>query len=737
MAKLSGSSPDIGRIEIDKESCLNGLLPAFRRLDQRLKLLVGAWNVSESDLDTQPYPGLTISRSEISRLLEREPGVPAFTFDEALPQGPLFDASDDADANSKLVWLAREYDLASFDLDVILIALATELDLRYERVFAYLQDDITCRRPSVDLALNVLCPSGDARQARRTHFTADGPLIKNGLLHLSTDLDHGRSILAHQLRLDDGVINLLLGVKGLGPRLAAFCQLIDSSLSLADVPIDSDLKRALQVLSTRASTEPLRLHFRGPAGTPKRQTAEALAGQTISRLLILVDIEHALEVASDFEQSLRLILREARLRQALLYFENLDVLLTEERAVSYRRLLEGVNETSSAVILSGEKPLGSSSLRIYEANFLVPDFAQRRMCWETNLGRNSIALDAETLDALAGSFRLPTGEIETAVTAAIDRARWRAAEQPVADPPSASSALPAAHDLFFSARARSSHHLGRFARKIEPKYDWADLVLPADQLSQLGEISARYKHQHVVYGNWGFGRKLALGKGLNALFSGHPGTGKTMAAEVIANDLLLDLYKIDLSQVVSKYIGETEKSLNRIFHEAQASSAILFFDEADALFGKRTEVKDSHDRYANIEVSYLLQKMEEYDGIAILATNLRQNIDGAFLRRMQSIIEFPFPDEEHRRRIWEVVFPKEAPVASDVDFGMLARTIRLAGGNLKSIGLAAAFYAASDGGVIRQQHLIDAARREFQKLGQSWSERHEQIKERSDLKVEV
>ena len=326
------------------------------------------------------------------------------------------------------------------------------------------------------------------------------------------------------------------------------------------------------------------------------------------------------------------------------------------------------------------------------------------------------------LDALAGSFHLTSIEIETAVTAAIDRAHWRAAEQPVDDPLSALSVQPTEQDLFACARARSSHNLGRFARKIELKYEWNDLVLPSDQLSQLGEICSRYRHQHVVYGNWGFGRKLSLGRGLNALFSGHPGTGKTMAAEVIANELLLDLYKIDLSQVVSKYIGETEKSLNSIFQEAQASNAILFFDEADALFGKRTEVKDSHDRYANIEVSYLLQKMEEYDGIAILATNLRKNIDEAFLRRMQFIIEFPFPDEEERRRIWEVVFPREAPIAGDVDFSQLARTIRLAGGNLKNIGLAAAFYAASDGGVIRQQHVTSAVRREYQKLGQSWSE---------------
>lgn len=712
MVKTSGSPPAIGRIEIDNESCFYGLRPAFRRLGQRLKLLAEARDAIESDLETQPFPGLTISKSELSRLLEREPGTSAFTCDDVALKGPLFDPAENA--NSELIRLARDYDLSTFDLDVILIALATELDLSYERVFGYLQDDITRKRPSVDLALNLLCPLAGDRQIGLTHFLPDGPLSKHKLLQ--PDLDQGRSILARELRLDEGIVNLLLGVKALDSRLADYCQVIDSNVSLADVPIDGQIKRALQVLGTQANTQALRLHFRGPASTAKQQTAEAVAGQTSSRLLIVVDVERALSVAPQFDPTL--ILREARFRQAVVYFEHFDVLLSEDRAVTYRQFLKALDQTSSAIILSGEKPLGSS-LRIYEVQFRVPEFSQRRSCWEEYLSRRSVVLEAEVLDALASSFRLTSSEIETAVTAAIDRAHWRAAEQPIDDP---FSAKPTPQDLFACARARSTHNLGRFARKIELRYDWNDLVLPGDQLSQLDEICSRYRHQQVVYGNWGFGRKLSLGRGLSALFSGHPGTGKTMAAEVIANKLLLDLYKIDLSQVVSKYIGETEKSLNSIFKEAQASNAILFFDEADALFGKRTEVKDSHDRYANIEVSYLLQKMEEYDGIAILATNLRKNIDEAFLRRMQSIIEFPFPDEEERKRIWEVVFPREAPIAGDVNFSDLARSIRLAGGNLKNIALAAAFYAAGDGGVIRQQHVASATRREYQKLGQSWTE---------------
>jgi SpoVK/Ycf46/Vps4 family AAA+-type ATPase len=241
-------------------------------------------------------------------------------------------------------------------------------------------------------------------------------------------------------------------------------------------------------------------------------------------------------------------------------------------------------------------------------------------------------------------------------------------------------------------------------------------------MAHLREICAQAEYRNVVYGEWGFDRKLSLGKGLNMLFVGPPGTGKTMAAEVIAHELQLDLYRIDLSQVVSKYIGESEKNLDRIFTAAENSNSILFFDEADALFGKRSEVRDSHDRYANIEISYLLQKMEEYQGISVLATNLRQNLDDAFMRRVQAVVEFPFPDAEYRQRIWNSVFPQEAPLHDDVDFKLLAHEVQLAGGNIKNMALAAAFYAAGDGGSIRMEHLIQAARREHQKIGRSWNE---------------
>jgi SpoVK/Ycf46/Vps4 family AAA+-type ATPase len=264
---------------------------------------------------------------------------------------------------------------------------------------------------------------------------------------------------------------------------------------------------------------------------------------------------------------------------------------------------------------------------------------------------------------------------------------------------------------------QSNRKLAKLARKIAPHYTWDDIVLPPDRLEQLREICNYVKYRARVYDEWGFDRKLSLGKGLNVLFAGPSGTGKTMAAEIMAGELGLDLYKIDLSTVVSKYIGETEKNLARIFAEAETSNAILFFDEADALFGKRSEVRDSHDRYANIEISYLLQRMEEYEGVVILATNLRKNMDDAFVRRMHFTVEFPFPSEPYRRRIWEKIWPEDTPRSPELDLDFVARRFEMAGGNIRNVALAAAFLAADDGRVVDMAHLVRATQREYQKMG--------------------
>jgi SpoVK/Ycf46/Vps4 family AAA+-type ATPase len=268
--------------------------------------------------------------------------------------------------------------------------------------------------------------------------------------------------------------------------------------------------------------------------------------------------------------------------------------------------------------------------------------------------------------------------------------------------------------LWRACRERAAQPLQELGQRITTSAQWDDLVLPDESAAQLREIAAQVAHRTRVYDDWGFGERLSRGRGISALFSGPSGTGKTMAAEVLARHLDLDLFRIDLSGVVSKYIGETEKNLRRVFDAAEQSGALLFFDEADALFGKRSEVKDSHDRYANIEINYLLQRMEDYRGLAILATNMKSHLDAAFLRRLRFIVDIPFPDAEIRQRIWQRVFPATTPTEG-LDVAALAR-LEVAGGSIKNIALNASFAAAAGGVPVRMEHVLHAARREYQKL---------------------
>ncbi|MCW5801358.1 MAG: ATP-binding protein [Deltaproteobacteria bacterium] len=246
---------------------------------------------------------------------------------------------------------------------------------------------------------------------------------------------------------------------------------------------------------------------------------------------------------------------------------------------------------------------------------------------------------------------------------------------------------------------------------------WHELVLAEARLERLQELCDHARHRAVVLERWGFDRRLPNNKGLGVLFAGAPGTGKTLAASIIAGELGLDLFQIDLAAVVSKWIGETEKHLSRIFDEAERGNAVLFFDEADALFGKRTELRDAHDRYANLETSYLLQRIESYEGVVILASNFRRNLDDAFVRRLRFIIEFPLPDAQERLLIWERIWPAETPRAADLDLPLLAERLELAGAHIRNIALAAAFLAAAEQTPVAQRHLLRAARREYQKLG--------------------
>jgi SpoVK/Ycf46/Vps4 family AAA+-type ATPase len=688
-----------------------GLLPALQRLDALLtRAADAAAEIYGPEAATDPYRGLVIGPDEFARLLRRDPGEPLFSADDP-------DADPPAVRGRELAWIGRAFDLTPFDLDLLIVAIAPELDLRYERLYAYLQDDATRRRPTVDLALNLLCGSAGERIEARSRVAADAPLLRHRLLHLVVDPNQPHQpLLARAMKVDEQVLRLTLGESTLDPRLASCAELAPARRPLASLTLDPAIRRALPLRAIRAvpqSPQP-RLYFHGPPGAGQRAAAEALA--TEARLpLLVVDLDRAGRSETPAEEIIRIAFREAWFRRSAIFLTGADALRDEPGRVARERLLEEISTSRVLTVLAGREAWAPSAhvldrpTGVAVVPFPVPDVATRRESWERALTAAGIDVDGEVVATLAVHHRLTVSRIAEAVSSVRNRVDWTGGE-------------PSAAELFAAARAQSGQDLAAFARRIDRVYRWDDLILPDDALSQLRELRNWVAQRERVLREWGFDGVLALGRGICALFAGPSGTGKTMAADVLAGELELDLYKIDLATVVSKYIGETEKNLERVFVAAESANAVLFFDEADAIFGKRSEVRDAHDRYANIEIAYLLQRMEQYDGIAILATNLRENLDDAFLRRLHFIIEFPMPDEAHRERMWRQFLPTEAPVDGSIDYSFLARQFRLAGGNIKNIVLSAAFLAAASGGRIGMPHLIRATWREHQKMGRVLSE---------------
>ena len=661
--------------------------------------------------EQEGYQGLYISQEEVLHSLAQE-SVSRLFHPIQLTSPTL------SPRENNLVRLMHCFALSPFDMDILLLALAPELDLRYERIYAYLQDDIARKRPSVDLVLQLLCSSAQEKLARYRHFSPAGPLIQHGLLRLVPDVHQVDSpLLTHSIKVEEQVIRFLLGNTSFDPRLLPFCRCLPVSWQKEqqDRTRENTLTQALErlVLQARAEHRPVTLYFYGPRQTGQRERAEELA-IWLDMPLLLVEVERLVTLdRALFEQALSLLLREARLQQALLFFDDVDVLT--ELATMRNTLLGSLASYEGETILCGTRPrlpgeyLSEHVIRI---PFTLPNFTERKARWRETALAHSLELSTEDLDALAGSFRLTSDQITRAVDAVYHDRQWQEAQNP-----GVPRTQPQRSDLFLAASAQTGHELSALSRKAEISLAWDNLVLPPEQMAQLREFCDQARYRHVVYHEWGFAHKLPSGNGLSALFSGPPGTGKTMAAGIIAASLGLNLYTIDLARIVSKYIGETEKNLQAVFSAAEHSNAILFFDEADALFGKRSQVKDAHDRYANIEIGYLLQQMEEYDGIVLLATNLQANMDEAFLRRLRFSIEFPFPDESSRLRIWQDLLPAQAPRNADINFPFLAGQFKLAGGNIKNIVLNAAFLAAARHEPIGMRHIILAVHREYQKMG--------------------
>jgi hypothetical protein len=559
--------------------------------------------------------------------------------------------------------LCKLFVLSPFERAVLLMCAGMELDSKFAAIYGKANGDPRREYPTFSLALAAL------PDAHWSALTPDAPLRRWRLI----ELQPGSDLTQSRLRIDERVLHFLTGVTHLDERLIGVVE---------PLPPPTGLVNSQRVIAERIATvlrngppRPV-IQLCGNDGSARRAIAAAGCAMVGLNLHILA-AEVLPNDARELESLVRLWEREAALATSALLVEC-------DEAENLFTPVRFIERAGGVLFIASRERLRLRHRASLSFDVAKPTAQEQQGLWKS-AGVNG------QVEALATQFDLSAANIRAAA---------------------AQSKSP--EELWMACRAQARPRLDNLAQRIDPRATWNEIVLPAPQLAMLREIAAHVRQRAKVYETWGFAQKCARGLGISALFTGTSGTGKTMAAEVLANELCLDLYRIDLSQVVSKYIGETEKNLRRVFDAAEEGGAILLFDEADALFGKRSEVKDSHDRYANIEISYLLQRMEAYRGLAILTTNMKEAIDNAFLRRIRFIVQFPFPDLAAREDIWRRMFPEQTPT-EELAMHKLAR-LNLAGGNIRNIALNAAFLAADANEPVRMNHLLRAARTEYAKI---------------------
>jgi vesicle-fusing ATPase len=608
------------------------------------------------------------------------------------------------DPSMALERAAEKFALSPFERDLLLLCAGVELDAEFAR---------SCRaaaggEPTFGFALAVL------PEAHWSAITPTGPLRYWRLIELRPS----DALTAAPLRIDERLLHYLAGVSHLDERLHGI---------IGSHPAAGPLPPVHRAISARIAALWRAAGSRGEAWPAVQLIGEEDAGgadiaaQSCTALGLGMCVLQAADLpqASTERAALgRLWAREAALGECGL----LIAAAAGDSAETLRAVASFVARLNSAVLVACREPLPLPGARVARFDVHKPPPSEQAALWKNALAGHLHPGDFSTgsppeavidalgtrIDAVVSHFDF--GPAAIAATSDIVFGEGSSIE----------AATTIAERLWEGCRAQARGRLDDLAQRIRTAAGWDDLILPPGHKRVLREIVANVRQRATVYENWGFAAKSPRGLGVSALFAGVSGTGKTLAAEIVAHELRLDLYRIDLSQVVSKYIGETEKNLQRVFAAAETAGAVLLFDEADALFGKRSEVKDSHDRYANMEVSYLLQRMESYRGLAILTTNLQQALDPAFRRRIRFIVEFAFPDEGERAQIWERVFPAATPVRG-LDHLRLAR-LNVAGGNIRNIALGAAFLAADEGAAVTMAHLLRTARAECAKLGRSPTE---------------
>src|SRR5438093_336445 len=665
------------------------LVHVLRRLElieARVRAAVARRRTTDPETDDR-FRGLYISQAHVDRLLAPK-GVP--TAPDAGAARAREDIESAADATEhegtdlRLRRLSRAFRLEEIDIELLLIAMAPDVDARFERLYGFLQDDVSRRRASIGLGIE-LCGVSSSSAYVRSRLAPGAPLVDEYLILIE---EPERPLLTRSLRVPDRVTAHLLGSDAPDSVVSALSYTCEQAIT----------ETAPLVRWMKSIDSPSRLaYIRERAGASGAALA-ASAFHQVGRRTLALDLER-LRAEDDLSMVAALTAREVGLTGGAVVAGPVEILISKGLPA-----VRAFSEMAAMVVLVGARSWDPAWARdvpfVCEAP--IPDAAQRANLWRQNLDGDTPA--GVDLAGTMGQFRLTAEQVHRAALAARMEAH----------------ALDARLDedtLKSGARAQNAAGLERLARRIEPAVGFADLVLPPDAMAQLKELLTRARYREQVLDVWKMGGPSARRRGLTALFAGPSGTGKTMAAAVLAGELGLDLYTVDLATVVDKYVGETEKNLDRIFAEAERINGVILFDEADALFGKRSEVSDAHDRYANVEVAYLLQRMELFEGIAILATNLRANLDEAFTRRLDSLVDFPEPEEEYRRQLWDRSLGTTMPRADDLDLAFLAQSFKLAGGGIRNIVVAAAYAAAERGRPLSMADLIRATQREYLKMG--------------------
>jgi hypothetical protein len=680
------------------------ILDHLQRLNRLLRQAVDRFRGSRAIEARNGLDGIAIFEDEIDGFLASDPDLAG-----QMVSGADADRERCASRAAASVMelpvdtIRRRFDLDPVETDAILHCLAVELHPGYGRVFGYLNNDLTRQRPSVALLMEVLAASWPERLAVRRALAPMSALFRFGLI---VPFRPGGDHLTMDLMLDPAVLDVLLRGQSAqdaasGPRDTGTNELLIS------VPEQVRLDRIIAHL--RRTTSPATVLLSGAMGSGRRTCAEAVC-RTLHRRL-LVTGKH--EPASSLLAALPSRLRDARLGGDTLGIYVPRVMADDVAPLP--PLLDALTACGAGLtflFVDSDTPprlTGPRSAGILRLHLDAPRTALRMRAWRQALDKRTLGCSDETIASVSSVYPFNVGRIHAAAADADLRSRIETDRSRYLD----------LQALAQVCREQADHRMERLAESLPKRHGWDDIVLPSDEFARLKEIAGAVRNRDRVMDEWGFGQKVSAGPGVNAIFFGPSGTGKTMAASILAGELGMAIYRVDLSRVVSKYIGETERNLDALFEEARRSFALLFFDEAEALFGKRSEVKDAHDRYANIEIAYLLQRMERFEGVAILATNLRKHLDNAFLRRLQFAVEFPLPTAADRLRIWRQVWPRNAMLSDDIDFDFMASHLELSGGHIRNVALTAAFLASEHSEPIGMRHLLAATRREMQKLGRS------------------